>query len=313
MRRIGWSARICRSRSSYERHRMKRPSAVWTLGAPALFVVLWSSGFTFAKLGLDEAGPFALLSLRFMLVIAVLLPVAAFVRPSWPTSRAGWMHVAIVGLLIQVGNFGGVYVAIAHGVSAGTAGLMSVLQPILVALLAPRFTGERVDARVWLGLVLGLVGAALVIFARSAFAAPPIFGLSAAAFAVVAMTSATLYERRFGTAVHVISANIIQCGVGLVVVVPLAFVLEGFTVTWTPKLALALAYLVLANSLVAVTLLLAMVRRGQASATASLFFLVPPMSALVAWLLAREVLPPLGWVGMLFAAVGVALVRVRRA
>lgn len=286
---------------------------LWSVGAPALFVVLWSSGFTFAKLGLDEAGPFALLSLRYILVIAVLLPLVAFIRPAWPTSRAGWLHIAIVGLLIQVANFGGIYVAITHGVSAGTAGLMSVLQPIFVALLAPKFTGERVDARVWLGLALGLAGAALVIFARSAVAAPPLFGLAAAAFAVVAMTSATLYERRFGESLHPVSANIIQCSVALVVVVPLAFVLEGFTVAWTPKLAGALAYLVLANSLVAVTLLLAMVRRGEASATASLFFLVPPMSALVAWLLAREVLPPLGWVGMFFAAVGVALVRVRRA
>ena len=293
--------------------RVKRKSVLWSVGAPALFVVLWSSGFTFAKLGLDEAGPFALLSLRYVLVISVLLPLVAFVRPSWPTSRAGWLHVAIVGLLIQVANFGGIYVAITHGVSAGTAGLMSVLQPIFVALLAPKLTGERVDARVWLGLALGLVGAALVIFARSAFAAPPLFGLAAATVAVVAMTSATLYERRFGESLHPVSANIIQCGVALAVVVPLAFVLEGFTVAWTPKLAGALAYLVLGNSLVAVTLLLAMVRRGEASATASLFFLVPPMSALVAWLLAHEVLPPLGWVGMFFAAVGVALVRVRRA
>jgi len=293
--------------------RVKRKSVLWSVGAPALFVVLWSSGFTFAKLGLDEAGPFALLSLRYVLVIAVLLPLVAFVRPSWPTSRAGWLHVAIVGLLIQVANFGGIYVAIRHGVSAGTAGLMSVLQPIFVALLAPKLTGERVDARAWLGLALGLAGAALVIFARSAFAAPPLFGLAAAAVAVVAMTSATLYERRFGESLHPVSANIIQCSVALAVVVPLAFVLEGFTVAWTPKLAGALAYLVLGNSLVAVTLLLAMVRRGEASATASLFFLVPPMSALVAWLLAHEVLPPLGWVGMFSAAVGVALVRVRRA
>ena len=283
------------------------------MGAPALFVVLWSSGFTFAKLGLDEASPFALLSLRYTLVIAVLSPLVVFVRPSWPTSRAGWLHVGVVGLLIQVGFFGGIYVAITHGVSAGTAGLMSVLQPILVALLAPKLTGERVDARVWLGLALGLVGAALVIFARSAFATPPVFGLAAAAFAVIAMTSATLYERRFGQSLNAISANIIQCGVGLAVVGPLAFALEGFAVAWTPKLAGALAYLVLGNSLVAVTLLLALVRRGEASKTASLFFLVPPMAALVAWLLAREMLPPLGWVGMFCAAVGVALVRVRRA
>ncbi len=292
---------------------MNRPSALWSVGAPALFVVLWSAGFTFAKLGLDEAGPFALLSLRFVLVIAILVPLVAVVRPSWPTSRASWLHVAAVGLFIQVGNFGGVYVAIAHGVSAGTAGLISVLQPILVALLAPKLTGERVGPRAWIGLALGLGGAVLVIVARSAFAPPPLFGLVAAAFAVSAMTAATLYERRFGTPLHVISATIVQCGVGLAVVAPLAFALEGFAVSWTPKLAGALAYLVVGNSLIAVTLLLAMVRRGQASATASLFFLVPPMAALIAWLLAREVLPPLGWVGLFFAALGVALVRVRRA
>ncbi len=282
---------------------------MWLYGVPAIFVVLWSAGFTFAKMGLDETSPFVLLSLRYALVVLVLFPAFIAVRPPLPASRTAFAHVAVVGVLIQVGFFGGTYVAIAHGASAGTVGLLFVLQPILVSLFAPKMTGDRVTAGAWAGLCLGLLGAALVVIARSGVQTLPVFGLASSVFGVVAMAGATLYERRFGVSQHVVTANLIQCGVGLLIVVPLALGLEGFHVSWSAKLGMALAYLVLANSLVSITLLLAMVRRGEASRVSALFFLVPPTAAIVAWMLVGEIMPPLGWLGMLCAGAGVAIVR----
>jgi len=284
-------------------------SMLWLYGVPTIFVLLWSSGFTFAKMGLEQASPFALLSLRYSLVLLILSPLYIWLRPPLPASRRAFGHVVVVGILIQVFFFGGTYVAITHGVSAGTVGLIFVFQPILVSVLAPKLTNERVNLGAWTGLCFGLVGAAAVIVARTSIQAPPLFGLAASFVGVAAMAAATLYEKRFGVQQHAVTSNLIQCGVGLVITAPLGLTLEGFHVVWSMKLAVALTYLVLCNSLVAITLLLVMVRRGEAARVSALFFLVPPTTAIVAWLLIGEAMPPLGWVGMLVAAIGVMLVR----
>jgi drug/metabolite transporter (DMT)-like permease len=286
------------------------PSAapLWLRLAPALFLVLWSGGFVVGKIGVQYAEPFTLLTVRYLLVFAVLVPVFLAMRPPLPKRLSEWGHLCAVGLMLQAGYFCFCYAAFAAGASAGTVALIVSLQPIAVALLAPVLVGEgRITATRWLGLALGLLGAALVIFAKSGVELTSLLGVMLAVGAFVSLAGGTLWEKRFGVAHHPVTANTIQYAVGLAVTLPLTLALEDMHIEWTGELIAALAYLVLANSLLAVTLLLAMVRRGEASRVSALFFLVPAVSALMAFVLLDETLPPLGWVGMVVAALGVAL------
>lgn len=282
---------------------------VWLPAAPVLFLLLWSGGFTFAKLGIAHAEPITFLALRYACVLVVLAPLYLIFRPLLPNRLAEWGHLAVVGVLIQAAYFGLSYIAFDLGVSAGVAALVISLQPILVGLLAPALAGERVSALRWLGLALGLGGAAVVILARMGLGPTSVPGLLAAAGALVSMTGATLYEKRFGGNHHPVTANLVQYAAGFAVVLPVAALLETMTVTWTVELGVALAYLVIGNSLIAVTLLLTMLRFGEATGVSALMFLVPPTASLMAWGVLGETMPALAWPGMALAAVGVLIAR----
>ena len=286
---------------------------LWLILAPAIFLILWSAGFAVAKIGVEHAQPITLLAWRYGLVVTLLLPVALILHPAWPATARGWADIAIVGFLIQVVYFVLCYIAFKSGVSAGGVAIIVCLQPILVALIAPRFVGERVSLRGWLGLGLGLAGAALTIWSRSAIAAENAIGLGLVVVALFGITAGTLWEKRFGIRQHPVAVNLIQYGVGAAVTIPLALLTEDTTVSWDVEFVAVLAYLVLGNSLVAIGLLLAMIRQGEVARVSSLFYLVPPLSALFAWPLLGEAMPPLGWVGMALAAGGVALVSRRAA
>ncbi len=285
----------------------------WLLryGAPPLFVLLWSSGFIFVRIALDYTNPLTLLAVRYALVEAVLLPVALLLRPALPRGAA-WVHLAVVGLLVQAGHFAFINLSLAHGFAPGASALITCLQPILVGLLAPFLAGEHVSARRWLGLALGLAGAVVVILARSELGGLKLVGLLFSVGALLAITAGTLYERRYGSFVHPVTASLLQCGVGLLVSLPLAAWLEPMRFQVTTGLVVALAYLVLANSIVALTLLLVMVRLGEASRVSALFFLVPPTTAVIAWAVLGNTLPPLGWLGLGVSAGGVAIVTLER-
>jgi drug/metabolite transporter (DMT)-like permease len=224
-----------------------------------------------------------------------------------------FVHLAVIGVLVQAFYFSMTYMSIRLGLGAGTIALVTSLQPILVALAAPAVAGERVEASRWLGLLLGLGGAIVTIVAKSDVEVTSNLALGTAVLALLALTAGTLYEKRFGTAQHPLASNLVQYAVGLVVVAPFALALETMQVDWTPKLIGSLAYLVVCNSLVAMTLLFAMIRAGQVSRVSSLFFLVPPGAALVAWLVLDEHMPPLAWSGFALAAVGVWLATRRTA
>jgi drug/metabolite transporter (DMT)-like permease len=276
--------------------------------APVVFLILWSLGFPVAKLALQHAPPITLLALRYGLVLAVLVPVALVLRPPFPRGWRAIGHVAFVGFLIQVVYFGLCYFAFRLGVSAGGVAIIVCLQPVLVALAAPRFVGEAVGPRVWLGLVLGLLGAALVIFGRSAIAAENATGVVLAFIALLGMTGGTLWEKRFGANHHPVAANLIQYAVGAACTLPLALLTEDVTaIRWSGEFALTLAYLVLGNSILAMSLLLAMIRAGEVARVSALFYLVPALSALCAWPLLGEAMPPLAWAGMAVAGLGVAM------
>ena len=280
---------------------------VWLKAAPLLFLLLWSGGFAFAKIGLEHAPPMTFLALRYWFALMVLLVMLVIVRPPVPRRASDWGHLIVVGALVQGLYFSLSYFGFWYGVTAGTLALIVSLQPILVGLLAPQFVAERVGPARWLGLVLGLIGAAMVIVARSEIEVTSAVGLLCAAGALLSMTAGTLYEKRFGLHHHPVTSNTVQYLVGFLLVMPLALSVERMEVDWTADFAVALAYLVIGNSLIAVTLLLAMIRHGEAARVSALLFLVPPMAALIAWGLIGEVMPPAAWAGMVVAAAGVAL------
>ena len=281
---------------------------LWLLAAPVIFLLLWSAGFGIAKLGLQHAEPLTLLALRYTCVLALLLPLAAIFKPPLPQSKRAWADIAITGFLIQVVYFGLCYVAFKSGVSAAGVAIIVCLQPILVALAAPYAVGETLSRKGWIGLALGLAGAAVVITSRAQVQAENPFGIALAFIALLGITGGTLYEKRFGTDQHPITANLIQYGVGAAFTLPAAYLTEGMAVRWDAELLWVLAYLVIGNSILAISLLLAMIRAGEVARVSALFYLVPALSALFAWPLLGEAMPPLAWVGMALAGLGVAMV-----
>lgn len=275
--------------------------------APAIFLLLWAGGYTVAKIGIGDADPLTLLSTRFALALAVLLPVWLVLRPALPKTLTQWRDIAIVGFLMQTVYFGSAWSALEHGASAGTVALITCLHPIIVALAMPLISSERVSVSRWLGLLLGLGGAALVLYGNLGMQPVTLIGVALSFLALFAFSGATLWEKTHGVAHHPVSSNLVQYSVGLLTALPFAYLLEPMQIAFTPALMWALAYLVLCNSLVAISLLLWLIRRGEATRVSALFFLVPPMSAVIAWLVLNEVMTLLAWLGMALAAAGVWL------
>ena len=285
---------------------------LWLRAAPIVFLLIWSGSFVFLKRGLRDADPLTFLALRWVCVVAILLLAFAVVRPRLPASPRAWANLAMVGLFLQVGYLVGTYLSLKQGVSAGAVALITSQQPILVGLLAPAVAGERVGPVRWAGLILGVLGACVVIWANAAIDVKGMAGLLFALGALASLAASTLWEKRFGVATHPVTANLVQCSVALVVLAPLAWALEPMHVNWTPALLGSLAYLVFGTSLIAITLLLAMIRQGEASRVSALFFLVPSVTALIAHGVLGETMAPMAWLGMGLAALGIYLV-MRRA
>jgi drug/metabolite transporter (DMT)-like permease len=286
---------------------MTTPKPLWLALAPAMFLCLWSMGYVVAKIGLQYAEPMTLLVLRYAAVVVIMAVLFLVLRPPLPKTRADWGHVAFVGLLIQAGYFGMCYFAFRAGVAAGTVALIMSLQPIIVAIIAPRWSGEAISARMWIGLTLGLIGAGIVIVARSSTATPSVIGFLFSVLGLAGITIGSLWEKRFGLSHHPVTANLVGFTAGLLGVLPAMLLTETMEVNWTWEFSAALAYLVIGNSVIAVGLLLAMIRAGDVGKVSALFYLVPPMAAVLAWFLLGEIMPPLAWAGMAVAAVGVYL------
>jgi drug/metabolite transporter (DMT)-like permease len=283
------------------------PRPIWIAGTPGLFVVLWSTGFIGAKFGLPYAGPLTFLTLRFGLVAGIMLAASLAFGAAWPRGRDA-AHSAIVGLLIQFGYLGGVFFGLSRGVSAGLAALIVGLQPALTAALGGVFLGEKLQARQWLGLGLGLAGVALVVAAKIDFSALHLTGLSTVVGALAAITLGTLYQKRFCAAVDLRAATVIQNAAAALGMLMCAAFFEPMRVEWTAEFIFALLWLCLVLSVGATMLLLWLLRRGAAARVASLFYLVPPVTAFMAFLLFGETLGPPAIAGMILAVAGVALV-----
>jgi drug/metabolite transporter (DMT)-like permease len=285
------------------------PTLIWTTLAPALFVLLWSTGFIFAKMGLPYAEPFTFVALRYAAVVAVMLPVALVLRASWPARAVDIAHLIIAGLLLHAVYIAGVFASIYHGLPAGISALIVGLQPVLTATLVGPFLGERVTARQWVGLLLGLVGVALVLGDKLAFDRATGGAVALAVCALVGITLGTIYQKRFCTTADMRSSAVIQFAAAGLACLAVALPLETMRVEWSGEFIFALAWLGIVLSIGTVSLLFLLLRRGAAAKTASLFYLVPPVTALFAWALFGETLGTLALAGMALAAAGVALVQ----
>ncbi|WP_109476327.1 DMT family transporter [Paraburkholderia sp. C35] len=278
-----------------------------SLGAPVVFLLLWSAGFPVAKIGLRYASPLTFLAIRFAFTVGFLGIAFAIRRPPLPRSAHAWRSLIVVGFLVQVMYFGLSYLAMTAGIASSVLALIVSLQPILVGVLAPRLIGERVGARRWIGLLLGLVGAAGVLFARGRMQVDSAGPVLMAIGALIGITAAMLYEKRYGVAQDPVTANLVQYAVGFIFCAPMAALFEHTHVEWNATFASMLAYLVICNSLIAITLLLAMTRAGKVSQVASLFLFVPPGAALMSYVFLGEVLPSLAWWSMGIAMLGVGI------
>ncbi|WP_018718451.1 DMT family transporter [Arhodomonas aquaeolei] len=282
--------------------------AVWRVAMPALFVVLWSTGFIGARLGLPHAEPFTFLTTRMLAASVLLAAVAVITRAPWPDTARGTGHIVVAGLLVHGGYLGGVFWAIGHGLAAGVTAIIVSLQPVLTAALAGLVLGERVTARQWAGLLLGLAGVVLVVSSRIEGATASAVSLGGAVLALLSITFGTLYQKRFCPATDLRTGGAIQFGACAVALFLPALALETRAIDWTGEFVFALAWLVLVLSVGAVGLLFALIRHGAAAKVASLFYLAPPFTVILGYLLFDERLAPRAIAGLAVVMAGVALV-----
>jgi hypothetical protein len=274
--------------------------------APALFVLLWSTGFIGTKYVLGGSEPLTYLAIRMVFVVALMAVVVAIWRPKWPDTK-GFAHSAVAGLLVHGFYLAGTAVAIYHSVPAGLSALIPGLQPILTSTLANRWLGERVTPLQWTGLLVGLAGTILVLHSRS-MSGDVGWGWFATGVALVSITLGTLYQKRFCTRIDWRSGNLIQFVAAGLFFTAGAFVFETRVVHWTTEFILALAWLTVVLSIGSIGLLYWLIRHSAATSVASLFYLVPATTAFMAYVLFNERLDTVSIVGMAICAAAVLLV-----
>ena len=280
---------------------------------PAVFVLIWATGFIVARYGMPYAPPFSFLMLRYLLSIACFLAWIVLARVRWPQTPAQWLHLGVTGALMHGAYLGGVWAAVKAGMGSGLSALIVSIQPVLTAIWLSAFgdSAHRVSARQWLGLGLGFAGLLLVVWRKlmtgSIGDQVSAANLAWAIAALLAITAGTLYQKRWVRPCDVRSANTVQLMAAALVTAPLAW-LEPETMQWNAQLAGALAWSVLGLTLGGSSLLYLLIQRGAATSVASLMYLVPPATAVMAWLLFGEPITLLIATGIALAALGVALV-----
>jgi drug/metabolite transporter (DMT)-like permease len=280
---------------------------------PAVFVLIWSTGFVVARYGMPHAPPLGFLALRYALSVLAFGVWIAVARAAWPRGPRQWCHLAVSGTLMHAGYLGGVWMAVKAGIGAGTVSLIVGLQPVLTALwLSASGSAHAIAARQWLGLLLGLGGLLLVVSHKLGIGEVTAWNLGLALFALLSITAGTLYQKHFIKACDVRTANTVQLAAALLVTAPLAWLEAG---AWQlhPELVGAMAWSVLVLTLGGSSLLYLLIQRGAATRVASLMYLVPPCTAVLAALLFGEPLGASVLAGFALTAVGVWLVVQRRA
>lgn len=275
---------------------------------PWVFVLIWSTGFVVARFGMPHAPPLTFLAIRYALSIAAFAVWLLFARAAWPKPRIVWWHLCVAGVLIHAGYLGGVWAAVKLGISAGMVALIVGLQPVLTALwLSARGSAYGASGRQWAGLLLGLAGVMLVVWRKLGAGEVTAANFALSLFALGCITAGTLYQKRFVPPVDVRTGNLIQLAAALAVSLPFAL-LETESVRWHPELIGAMAWSVLVLTLGGSSMLLVLIQRGAATQVTSLLYLVPPTTALLAWMLFGETFTWLVAAGLGLTAAGVWLV-----
>jgi len=273
---------------------------------PAVFVLIWSTGFIVARYGMPHAPPMKFLALRYLLSAACFTVWALAARAAWPSGRAQVGHLAVTGLLINAGYLGGVWSAVKLGMGAGLVALLVGLQPVLTAVWVSS-RGGQVSQRQWGGLALGFAGLAMVVWQKLGLGEIGALNLALAGGALLSITAGTLYQKRFVAPCDVRTANLVQMVAACLVTAPLAL-LETEAMHWNSHLIGAMAWSVLALTLGGSSLLYLLIQRGAATAVTSLLYLVPPTTAVMAWILFAEPITAFTIAGMALTAIGVSLV-----
>ena len=282
-------------------------SAAYAL-APALFVILWSSGFIGARMGVQYAEPFTVLLLRFSVVLSIMLPLSLLLRVNWPQSKGEAGHIAIAGILMQGGYLSGCFSAVYHGMPAGMIALITGLQPILTAFAAAPLLGERVSRMQWLGLALGFGGVAMVVWPKIGLQGLDTVSVAWALEALCAISAGTLFLKRYCPSFDLRAGSVIQFVAAFAVLLPLALLTETMHIEWNARFVFAIGWLALVLSIGAVSLLFVLIKHGEATRVSSLFYLTPLATAAMAWFAFEEHLDWLALTGMLIGVTGVALV-----
>ncbi|MGI9413731.1 MAG: DMT family transporter [Hyphomicrobiales bacterium] len=294
---------------------MKSPP-VWLRTSPALFVFLWSTGFIGATYGLPYAEPWTFLAYRFAIVVVLLAGFSVITGAPWPSTPKACLQNAFVGVLIHGIYLGGVFAAISRGMPTGLAALVIGLQPALTAIAARPVLGERVSRLQWLGILLGFSGLVLVVGNKAVSGGTtgwqpdgPALALNLAA--LLAITAGSIYQKAYLPHQNIRTGTTWQYVGGFAVVFAVALMIEDGRVEWTGDFIFAMSWLVIVLSLGAVSLLMLIIRHGDVSRIASLFYLVPPVTAVLAYFLFGETLNAVQIAGMAVTTFGVALVNRR--
>jgi drug/metabolite transporter (DMT)-like permease len=287
---------------------MNKTSLSWINYAPALFVLLWSTGFIGSRYALPYAEPFTLTVVRMMLVVSILIIISIITRAPWPATRMGVVHIAVAGLLVHATYLSGVLFSIKLKLPLGFVAMIAGLQPILTAVFAHWLLGERLNFKQWSGMALGLLGVLLVILSKFTLNTTNWPALAAAGVALVGITFGTLYQKRFCSSMDLRTGGVIQYSATGVILALLAGLTETREIVWSTQFVLAISWLAIVLSIGAIGLLYVMIRRGAASKVASLFFLTPSVTAVMAFVLFGEALSWLGVMGLAVTAIGVAMV-----
>lgn len=284
----------------------------WARIAPGAFVVIWSTGFIGPRYAFPYAAPLTLLGVRMSLAAAVFAVLMIALRAPRIRQRRQYPQAALIGVLLHAVYLGGVFIAIYIGMPVSVTALIVCLQPLLVAVLAGPVLGERVRARQWAGFALGFAGAAMVLSPGLASGSIPAPAVVAVFVSLAGTTAATLLQKRWGDDIPPLAGTTVQYIAAAAVLIVVAALTEPLAIDWTPTFVAVLSYMVIVLSVGAILLMFWLIRRGTASGFASLYFLVPPVTLLEAWILFGETLPALALVGFATATIGVALVRAPR-
>ena len=285
----------------------------WLRAMPWIFVLIWSTGFIVARYGMPHAPPMKFLAVRYALSILCFLPWIWLAGVKWPATRRQWLHLSVTGVLMHAAYLGGVWAAVKAGMGSGLSALIVGLQPVLTAIWLSSVGGQgsEVSRRQWLGLLLGFAGLVLVVSHKFSGGGPgdtaTWLNLSFAVLALFSITIGTLYQKRFVQPCDVRSANAVQLIAALAVTLPLAL-LEVEGMRWNAELAGAMAWSVLGLTLGGSSLLYLLIQRGAAASVTSLMYLVPPCTAVIAWLLFDEPITLTTVLGIALTAFGVSLV-----